>query len=381
MKFIPATIVSGLCLLALYNCKPKTEQETTTLPSATSNDIAEPVVRTTNNIIQYTSAVDDNIKSVLKTFPPLAQVCSLASQSIHIKDSIETTRQTERLTDAKDSLIFASYEHQAYQAILEYQQTMATGITLQDACPSLIQLNRTTDPGDSTSSILPPVKESKVLTKGDFFFLGGAPFISKRLQDDNNTVFTDPQGNPETRFGTTTSENTNYLLNSIYHFKKEPTKVTFGPPLDSYDSGPQEVKGIGSLIHEFVNRIPVYFLTEKGPVPAHLISVTIKLVPEYLGCVSDQPRIEFACPQSLEENDILAIYIPYNTTPLTSCTINRPNNTLWTADINGDGIPEIACVSGTFEGISDDKMAESLWFININGSWQIIDGAEELDCT
>ena len=111
------------------------------------------------------------------------------------------------------------------------------------------------------------------------------------------------------------------------------------------------------------------------------ISITVKIVPESLGCVSDQPRIEFACATSLESEDILAVYIPYQGDSKVSFTVNNPNSTVWTADLNGDGIADIACVSATFEGISSDTLAEVLWFVNIQGTWQIIDWGQDLDCT
>lgn len=384
MKYITTVTTIALCFLFFSNCKTKENKEQPSSSDAADSAVSfvedEPASEKANNIVQYSGAVSDSIKTVLETFSPLTQVYTLASNSIHIKDSIEMLRGTQDLVDPKDSAIFTPYESQAYQAILAYKQSMASGAPLQGSCPDLLDLTRTVDSGDSSFHVLPEAGRSKFLSEGKFFFLGGWPFIHKREQEAN-TVFEDRQGNPEIRFESSITENANYLLTSIGHFKKDRMNVSFGAPLGSYDSGPQEVHGIGSLRHEFVNRIPVFFLTGNGVVPAHLVAVTVKIVPENLGCVSDQPNIEFACSRSLEANDILAVYIPYLSAPPTSFTVSRQNNIVWTADMNGDGIAEIACVSGTFEGISDDTMADVLWFVNVDGTWKIIDWGQELDCT
>jgi hypothetical protein len=381
MKYITTITVTALCFLFFYNCKTKENKEQPALSDSTASIVEdEPAPEKANNIVHYSGAVNDSVKIALETFSPLTQVYTLASNSIHIKDSIEVLRETQDLLDPKDSAIFTPYESQAYQAILAYKQSMASGVPLQGPCPDLLDLTRMVDSGDSSFNVLPEAGRSKFLAGGKFFFLGGWPFIYK-LEQEANTVFADPQGNPETRFESSITENANFLLTSIGHFKKERMNVSFGAPLGSYDSGPQEVHGIGSLRHEFAKRIPVFFLTENGVVPAHLIAVTVKIVPENLGCVSDQPSVEFACSRSLEANDILGVYIPYLSPPPTSFIVRRQNNIVWTADMNGDGIAEIACVSGTFEGISDDTMADVLWFVNVDGTWKIIDWGQELDCT
>ena len=54
---------------------------------------------------------------------------------------------------------------------------------------------------------------------------------------------------------------------------------------------------------------------------------------------------------------------------------------VWTIDLNGDGIADLGCVSGAFEGIASDTMAEVLWYVNNNGKWQVLDYSTELDCT
>ncbi len=372
----------GLVLL-LMRCRPKEPQTVATQPisfDSAQSKTDEIEVLEGMNIIQYTGFADNELKDKLETFLPFKSVQDLAYKSIHIKDSIEMIRQTQDLKDPTDSLIFRPYAVRAYQAILSYTNLMKTGPVFKDDFPSLIKLDRTTGSRDSTSKILPEVEVSKFFADRNFFFLGGAPFIEK-LTPEDNAVYYDPLGNPETRFQGTVTENCKFLMNSIYYHKQFHVKITYGPPLSSYDSGPQEVDGIGSLTHEFVDRIPVIFITELGLVEGSLISVNLKLVPENLGCISDQPSITFACRSIISADEILAVYIPYDTKTTSSCQITRHNSLLWTCDFNDDGIPELACVSGIFSGASSDRMSESLWFCNINGVWKIIDWGQELDCT
>lgn len=368
-----------ISVMTLLSCN-QSGQKDSTLQSDSAQYLGAESSSYTDKVIQYNGAVEDKIRKELETFSAFTSISILAGQSIHIKDSLETVRGTQQLTDPKDSLVFLPYETSAYQAILAYKQMMTSGPVLKDRCPSLLQLNRNLEPSDSSFRILPQAGESKFLAHGNFFFLGGAPFISM-VRTESNTIFTDRNGNPESRYESLITENGSYLLNSINTSGNTPTNITFGPPLNSYDSGPQEVKGIGSLVHNFITPIPAYFLTETGLIPASIISVTLKLVPEGLGCVSDQPRIEFACSMNIEEKKILGIYIPLNSANISSCSINRQGSTLWTADINADGIADVACVSSTFMGLNSDKMAEVLWFVNINGTWKIIDWGQELDCT
>jgi hypothetical protein len=376
------------CFLALLQCKPAQESASSTdstatdtvgtLPQAVEAEYPEENV-VIHDIIEYGGAADDEIKTTLTTLSPFAAVQELARLSIQVKDSLEATLESQELVSPKDSVIFRPYEIKAYKAILEYKKLMTSGSSIKDNHPTLLQLNRATSEGDSTFTVLPPVGDSKLLAHGNFFFLGGAPFISKIRKDDID-VFTDAKGNPETHF-TIATENTDYLLTSMYHFKNVKFNITFGPPLNSYDFGPQEVNGIGSLIHTFDERIPVFFLTKTGLIQGHFTSIKMKLVPEYLGCVADLPEPEFVCSKNLSENDILGIYIPYDTTPITTCNVTQQDY-VWTADLNGDGIADVAAVSSnSFGEASGDTLSEMLWFVNINGTWKIIDWGHELDCT
>ncbi|HEV8512655.1 MAG TPA: hypothetical protein VGQ59_05245 [Cyclobacteriaceae bacterium] len=380
----PSFVIITLFLIALPCCKPKEQTETSveqTDSVAKQPQEANKLPKTSSFFVQYNGASNDEIKRILETFSPLTEIQSLASRAIRIKDSIysKNTGSEKATLPAKDSVLFNQQENKAYKAIVAYQQMMLRGPSIKDACPSLMQLTRNAAPGDSSVGFLPQAGRSQFFAHGNFFFLGGAPFIGK-LQPTEDATFTDPDGKPETRFVTDLTENGNYFLNSIYHFKNLPSEITFGPPLNSYSGWSREIRGIGSLIHRFINRVPVYFLTEQGVVSASLSSVTIKLVPEDLGCVSDQPIIEFACSKSIEAKEILGVYIPYTSSDPTTFTVTRNDNRVWTADLNGDGIDDLACVSGSYEGIGD-IIAESLWFVNIDGQWKIIDSGQNLDCT
>lgn len=382
----PSFVILTLFLIALPSCKPK-EQTGTSIEQTDSVAKQPPeanqLPKTSSFFVQYNGASNDEIKRTLETFSPLTEIQSLAHQAIRIKDSIyaQNTSSEKAILPAKDSVLFNQQEKKAYKAIVAYQQMMLRGPSVKDACPSLLQLTRKAAPGDSSFGVLPQAGRSQFFAHGNFFFLGGAPFIGK-LQPTDDATFTDADEKPETRFVTDVTENGNYFLNSIYHFKNLPADVTFGPPLHNYYGWSREVRGIGSLIHRFINRMPVYFLTEEGVVPASLSAVTIKLVPEGLGCVSDQPIIEFACSKSIEAKEILGVYIPYTGPNPTTFAVTRNDNRVWTADLNGDGIDDLACVSGSYEGIaSGNIIAESLWFVNIDGQWRIIDSGQNLDCT
>jgi len=379
MKYILNPIAISLCMLAGAGCTSKTATQDSAVDStAIAPEEEEEPEELPRVEIKYNGAVRDSILTSLETIPMLLEVGTWFHDAVNIKDSLFYARGETGVKDPKDSLLIKSSVAKAYEAILAYQQSMAKELPKLDACPDLLQLTRVTEDDDSSLLRLPDVKASQIFERNGFFFLGGGPFVSKRSSPDG-AVFTDPKGNPETRFVAGITENTNYLLKSMFYFKRVSAHVTFGPPLSSYDGPGHEVNGIGSLIHEFDSRIPAFFLTEKGIVPASLVSVQVKLSEEY-GCVSSLPQSEFACSADLAESDILGIYIAYKNMPLASCAVTRQGG-VWTADLNGDAIPDLACVSGTFSGASSDVMAEALWFINDKGDWKILDWGREVDCT
>ena len=338
-------------------------------------------------IIGYEGTAKNDVRKELENFSPLTPVLSAASQCIAIKDSLEMVRRNadgnyvDKLTDPADSVVFRPLEIKAWQAIQEYKTWVAAGPSLKEQCPSLLAVDRVVSPEDKSAARLPEAGQSQFLSHGKFFFLGGAPFITEVMRDDG-TPFMNAQGKPEKHYASILNENGNYLLNSVYHFDSPRMNVTFGEPLRSYDEGPQEVNGVGSLIHEFLDPVFVFFLTENGVVPAKLISATVKLVPENLGCVSDHPKYIFACEKNIDATEILAIYVAYHSAPVTSFKITRLANDTWTADLNEDGIADLACVQSSSIGeASGETIAEALWFVNVDGTWQIIDYATDLDCT
>ncbi|SHG80993.1 hypothetical protein SAMN04488109_1948 [Chryseolinea serpens] len=381
MKHLLNPIAVSLCMLAVTGCTPKTTTQESAVDSVATVpavEAAEPEAMPRVEI-RYGGAVRDEVLASLETLPMLSDVEALFGQSIRVKDSLyEAVGMNGIEKDPNNGELIKSAVGKAYEGILAYQNSLSDGLPKLDGCPDLFQLTRVPEPDDSSLLRLPEVKASQAFEHNGFFFLGGAPFVSKRPAPEG-AGFADPSGNPETRFVAGITENTSYLLKSMFYYKQARAHVTFGPPLNAYEGSAHEVNGVGSLIHEFDGRIPALFLTEKGIVPAYLVSVEVKLSEEY-GCISSLPQSEFACSTDLAESDILGIYIAYKSTSFPSCTLTRHGG-VWTADLNGDAIPDLACVSGVFSGAASDTMAEALWFVNDKGEWKIIDWGREVDCT
>jgi hypothetical protein len=377
-------------LVVLSSCSPKKDKlsldstlfvlDTTTHTVDHPNPVQEEDLSSATDFIRYGGATQDDVHKALEIFSPFASVEALTRKYIALHDSLEVVREQygQSLTNPADTLMVLPFKERAYQAIVNYKKQMASGPTFKHHCPNILELNRVLEAGDSSLHLLPKTEPSNVLSQGNFFFLGGAPFISQVSSEDTD-VFIDPQGKPEIRFATTLTENASYLLTSVYCARPGPLRIDYGPPLYTSEMGPAEVHGIGSLIHVFTPRVPAYFITESGLVPGHLLSVKLNLGDEY-NCGEGPTYIEFACAASLESSGILAIFIPYGASPV-SCKVERLSNHVWTADLNNDGIPDLACVSDTYSGTSSDTIAEELWFANINGTWTIIDWGYEPECT
>lgn len=370
-KTFQILLSTGLLLaILIYNgCRQNSVQQTSyTNPDTTSLNPED---------LRKYNEVCDSIRNQLGVLPTLNSVCEMARQIIQFEDSLEWQRNTPGTLTPEDSLLVAPMDKKGYETLLAYKRLVSFGLPVPTHVPEIIRKEPVTD--SLSLRILPSAGVSDFLTGKNFFFLGGGPFLTRVENEEGKRIFKNPQGKPEIRFSCSVNENAVYLFDAISHLKNIRTKLTFGPPLSSYESGPQEIGGAGSLIHEFEKPVAAMFITATGIIEARLVSIKHKLVPEELGCVSDNPEAVFACSE-IPDKEILAVYIPLDGQPLTECQIKRTGK-LWTADLNHDGIPELACVSDTFTGIVSDTMARIIWYINVDGKWKIIDKAEELDCT
>jgi hypothetical protein len=374
-----------LFVLLVSTCKPQQEQQgssqlntqpdTTSRPatssSATEQEPSTELPPEKHEIIDY-AGIDDEARSAAQSYKPFTALSELASNFIWKKDS---------LLRSGSNRVFEEEEEKVYAAILAYQREIQSGKFPDDPAVALMELPRQVGEADSSFHQLPDPKAS-FFTNENFFFIGGAPFVQKIINYDTVTwqekTFTDSDGNPEVRFQPDT-ENTRLFFKSVMHFRKPRIKVSFGGPVGYSNADPHEVKGIGSVIHHFEERIPVFFLTEKGLVPARLLYYDVPFT-EQFRCYSDYPRIVFACNTLISANEILAVYIPYDGHNPAACSINRESKWLWTADLNGDAVPDVACATGTFDEMSEGQL-EILWFVNINGQWKIIDYGSEPSCT
>jgi hypothetical protein len=327
-----------------------------------------------NDIMAYHGIADDSIKRAF-SFKPLATLCSLATVFIEKK---------HLLIQSDSASFILSQEASVHKLILEYKKLIESGQHRENYTPTLLQLTRSVEEEDSTSAILPSTGNSSFLSQGKFFFMGGAPFVSQvevyNPQTYHTEVLRDEHGNPELRFQFLGTENIDFIFKSIYHFKKPDIRISFGPPVeayDTYDGAPDEVKGIGSIIHSFKDRVPVFFITENGMLPAQIIHYQVAFTTQYR-CRSDYPKLVMACAANIQPNDILGVFIPFDNVNAPTCTISRNGKWLWTADLDGDNIPEIACVKAT---MGSESLIEVLWLVNINGTWKIIDYGSEPECT
>jgi hypothetical protein len=364
--FLPIA-TSLLFLIMLFSCRNKTREVTTSIPSVDTLITKQLAENNQND----KSKLDQ--QDILVT---LDSIFSLASVVVESKNQIKYNKHIDFISDPNDSLIFSEVENKTFKVILEYKKKLLSGVKIKGELPGITHFKAQND--TLAFKILQEVKPSLFQNDKSFYFLGGGPFLKEYETEKGEFIFQDPDGNPELRYYCTINDNTKYILNAVLHLRKERINLLFGPPLDSYDTGPVDVKGIGSLIHEFVYRIPVLFLTEEGIINGYLLSIKNKLVPEQLGCRSDNPEVTFAFSVTPEE--ILGVYIPYDLTISPTCSIKRKDK-VWTADLNSDGIPEFASISETYIGINSDNMIYIVWYANINGKWIMIDKAVEPDCT
>lgn len=355
-----------------------TQSSSKEIPESTSGEL---IPQGTPQFIRFSGTTNDDISKVLETFPAFNIVYQLSTKYVALQDSLEAVRKSwgESLTDPKDTMLVFPFKDKAYRAIVNYKKQLASRSIAAVQLPTLLELTRIPEQGDSSLLMLPPAQKSDLLTSGEFFFVGGAPFISKQSPVNDSNFFSNDDGKPEIRFGMSLQDNLRYLLPSIYNARPNAIDVKFGPPLHSYEMGQVEVYGIGSLIHEFVERVPSFFITEEGLIKAELLSASLKLGIDY-DCGSGPVYVEFGCSEAIDEMKILAVFIPYAATP-TSATFARLSDNVWTADLNSDGIDDFACVTNNYMGEMGYTISEALWYVNINGQWKIIDWAEIPECT
>lgn len=376
-----------ICLYLIISCKSRSQQEQEVVsnpfadtarrrPSHSSIEKEEQptyIQPEKHDIIDYIG-VEDAARFEAQSFEPLTTLSVLAASFIRKKDSLRSV--------GGDAL--KEREKKIYAAILDYKRGIESGRFVYDRAPTLLEFTRRLGNTDSSFSKLPDAGGASFFTSGNFFFIGGAPFVQNVVMYDSIThqekVFTDSKGNPELLFQVLDTENVYYLFKSVMHFKKPRIKVSFGGPVEAYDAPPNEVNGIGSIIHNFDENIHALFLTENGLVPARLAYYQATFTGQHR-CYSSYPKLVFACSTNIQADEILAIYLSYDDRGPLGCSVNRENKWLWTADLNGDATPDLACAIGTFEGIQSGALIEILWFANVNGEWKIIDYGSEPSCT
>ncbi len=303
-------------------------------------------------------------------FQPFNPIYEEALRAYQLRDSLYFEHSEEFTPE--DSALFVPVFNRIHESIQRYTQQLKSGVkTKKLTIPS-----RADDlaPEDK-SHLLLRTSLSKTLKLEDFGFLGGAPFMT--IESD---VFRDANNNPEAHYTTQLADNSWYFFDYVYAHHPGPIETSFGPPLSAYESLPDEVNGIGSIVHRLEERIPVWFLTTEGAVPASLSRVNLKLGSEY-GCISDNPTYTFACSRNIEPEAIFGVVYFANGASLEKATSSVRSNQLWEYDIDGDGQPDLARINSTFPGASDDNMAYAIWFVKLADGWVPLDYGAEPDCT
>ena len=359
-----------------YETVSQAEMDSSAAPSATvvadeplvEEEYTEPEV---HEVIDYPNFWE-NISSPANAFEPFAKLKGVVADFIRRKDSLR-----EVGGDAFDEA-----ENVAHAAIMDYKKEIEAGKYLQGNKVGILDLPRILGANDSTSLFLPEAQPS-FYTNGNFFFVGGAPFIQPLVEYDTATqqqiIYNDAKGRPELRLVITNTENKYHILKSVMQFKKPRLKIEFGGPTYNLDHPFDEVKGIGSLIHNFIDDIPVFFIMEDGIVPG-LLKYYQEPFTQQHACYSDFPSPVFSSSKNIDTNQIIGVYIPYDNSIPKTCSISRQDKWRWSADLNNDNLPDIACVIGTYEGI-ELGIPEMLWFINLNGTWKIVDYGQIPSCT
>lgn len=313
----------------------------------------------------------------LKIFPPLTQVMQWASRIERMQDSLNEIHQ---YNPWKDSTAYMQLSAEAFRSITDYEKQMMSARDIKQNFQSLLSLNRVAGPEDRSLEKLTSPNGKGSLTNATWYFIGGAPFLTQSLGDEGG-AYRSNKGVSEKRYYLTVPENAQFILNAIYNFQTPRTTLNREGPLDaSYEGPSRSIKQVGALEHVFADRVPVILLTTTGAVKGEIVAVRMKLFEQSMGCIINHPLITIAGPPSTDENSILGVLMTSSAPSITNVKSNVNDNT-WTVDIDGDGIPDLAGVRGTFEGISSDAMNEAIWYVNDNGTWKIADWASEPDCT
>jgi hypothetical protein len=318
------------------------------------------------------------IKAYCDSMLGLAKRYGRYATDIDGKDSLRKELEGDSALAFQDSVKaeWAALRDSASELVREYESQLASGSGFPGLRPVLLRSEKAEDP--LILNQLPEIAASTFLLEHPFFFLGAGPFLHRQPEDDTGR---DPRGNPELRFCTAMNRNTSLIMDMVRGFQGIPVETREGGPIPTYHDDPdfeQSINGTGSLIHIPGKELPVYFITEGGLAPARLAQVTDRLFPSREICALDLPEVCFAA-NAVPKGEILGVLVLYGPIAPTHCKVTR-NGQLWTVDLTGDGVPEIAGVGTSYEGAAD-TINKVLWFGNASGTWQLIDSAEDQDCT
>jgi hypothetical protein len=394
----PSIILAGIVFLAACKEKPDTQEKAA---AADSTQRAQPA--SSNGLVLNSASVPDTA-TILDTVPdPLRAKIGLncmalrelsrkfsnpippqADEHGNISEEAVAAIHDSDVQNARDSLKWEwqRLQDSTFNLINVYKKELMAGIGNPRLRPIMLAATPVTD--SLSLAKLPKPGPSSFLKAHPFFFLGAGPFFRRpRDQEEKVAEFRDPDGNAEIRYCDETNSNTTRIMRMVRGFGNAPVTTIDGGPIGvghHEEDSPLEkaVKGIGSITHVLNRKFPVYFITAKGLVEARLVQVTEKLFEAYQGCVSDLPEVCFGSSK-LPPGEILGVYIPYEPVDIASCVVTRKRQ-VWSVDLTGDGAPEFAGVSTGYDGISG-TINKVFWYGNVSGRWQMIDSAEDQDCT
>jgi len=369
---MPRFLIPTLLLFCVC-CKPAPESASNTDSlTVDSTDMQEAVDPETSEATEEHVLVRFNRNyDVDYTFEPFKKVYDTSRVMHRWQNSMDRDGDLSHT----DSVSMDSAENIAYQVILQYKDQMKSGITIPKQ-RGRVELGYLA--GDDESFDLLRESPSTLLNNVDFTFIGAAPFIG---QDPE--TYKDANGNPETRYHTDYPANASFFLNYLYSRNPGPIDITYGPPFMLYGGDHMHVKQIGSLTHNFQKRIPVWFLTTEGTVPAYVVSVDMKLGEEY-GCVTNLPTLVFGCSRNIDPNLILGVFVSDKAIVTDKGDIlPEVHGDLWEYDLDGDGSADIAGIISAqpAEIMEGDFIMVAIWYVRVNGKWEVMDVASQPECT